>query len=894
MNRWSRWISRAAYYTLPEWFRDADGADLLLTHDARAGEITSSFALARFTMREAASFARLAVRLHVSPPSSRFAHANDNRLPPMETLRQDVAFALRNFSRRKAFTSLVLGTFGLGVAATTAMYSVVDAVLVRPIHAPQPDRIASIYPTFPSWLSNERLAAWWDRGTFTWPGYLEYKRTQRSFAIVAGYTWGTSTLVTDGAPERIGVGNATPEVFSILGARPVVGRLLAPDDPATVTVLSYDFWQSRYGGDPGVVGKHVTLGSRAYAIVGVLAPGFEMTRYWHEADVIDAALWRPIVSDGSDNYGPRNGFLSTFGRLRPGVTMEQASAEAARLIPQAMVGQDVKIGGRVVERIADQTSTFREPLLILIGASIVLLFAACASVAAMLVGAGMDREPELAVGAALGAGRGRLVRQLVTEGVLLGIAGGTFGIALATLLLKVLILIAPSRMPGLANASIDARILGVALAVSIGFALLFTIAPALVLSRVRLAGTAAAARVVRGGRGRLQQTLIVAELALATLLLLGAGLLTRTMHRLATVDPGFSPEGLIAVRVSPSSGKFTDSNNPSGVNARIAAYYAGLSDALRRIPGVQDVATAAVMPFSGDAGSNEVAPEGFTPRTGEVLDAERRPVSPNYFDVMKMHIVAGRGFTPDDNREDARRVVVVNVEMVRRYWPGTSGVGKRLDFWKRDWTVVGVVRDTRESNLRGDRSTKFYVPANLLGSPGGSLLLRITGDAATIMRAVRPTLASFDPRLLVGDIAMMRTRMGETVAEQRYRMRLMLSFSVLALVFAIAGVYGVLNRSVARRRRELGIRAALGAMGRDVVMMLLRHSLVLGAIGVSIGLVAGYFGTSVLESTLYDTQRNDPLTVLVIGAVVLGLSLVAAWQPANRAAKVDPMEVLRE
>ena len=240
-RRLARWISRAAYHTLPEWFRDTDGADLLLTHDARAREITSPIHLARFTMREAASLARLAVRLHLSPPASRFAHANDNRLPHMETLRQDVAFALRNLSRRKAFTGLVVMTFGLGVAATTAMYSVVDAGLVRPIHAPEPDRIASIYPTFPSWLSNERLAAWWDRGTFTWPGYLEYKRTQQSFAIVAGYTWGTSTLVTDGAPERISVGNATPELFSILGARPVVGRLLAPDDPATVTVLAYDF-----------------------------------------------------------------------------------------------------------------------------------------------------------------------------------------------------------------------------------------------------------------------------------------------------------------------------------------------------------------------------------------------------------------------------------------------------------------------------------------------------------------------------------------------------------------------------------------------------------------------------------------------------------------------------
>ena len=885
-------IVRAALQLLPRWFRDTAGRDVLLTHLARTRDQATR--TRRFVaITEAASLVWLAVRLRLSPPRAAFAYANDNRLPMMDTLWQDTTFALRSFARRPALSAIVVLTFGLGVGAATAMYSVVDAVLVRPIDAPEPERIASIYPTFPTWRTNERLSAFWDRGTFTWPAYVEYRTKQQTFTTIAGYTWGRATLLGGATPEQVDVGLATPELFAVLGARAFVGRLFQPDDPADVAVLAHDFWRSRFGGDASAVGRRVTLGGRAYTIVGVLPPRFEMTRWWGASKATGAAVWRPIVPDGSSQYGPRNGFLSVLGRLRPGVSVEQANTEAARLIPIAMVAQDIKTGGRVVARIEDQSAQFREPLLILVGASVILLVAACTSVAAMLLGSGMDREAELSVRASLGAARGRLVRQLVTEGVLLGSVGGVFGVLLSTVVLRFLILLAPERTPGLANAAIDLRVLAVALVVSLAFALLFTIAPALVLSRVNLVGTAASPRIVKGGRGRLQQTLIVAELALATVLLLGAGLLTKTMHRLQTVDPGFVPDGLLTVRVAPAYLRFRDDRDPSALARRLAAYYAQLETALQRLPGVQEIAIANILPFSGDAGSNDVKPEGVIPKPGESMDAERRPVSASYFGVMRMRFVAGRAFTTDEDRPDAPHVVVVNEAMVRKYWPGESGIGKRLGFWNEEWTVVGVVRDTRESNLRGERSTKFYVPSQRLGQPDGSFVIRTTGDPMDLASAIRPALWAVDPALPITQIMDMRRRMGQSVVEQQYRMRLMLAFSALATLFAIAGVYGVLSRSVARRRRELGIRVALGAVRRDVIVMMLRHGLALGFVGVSLGLALGYLGTRVLESMLYDTQRSDPITLAAITAVVLGLTLVAALPPAHRAAAVEPMEVLR-
>ena len=897
VRRWSDRIVGGALHLAPEWFRDTLGRDVLLTHGERTHECTSVLSLVRVTAIETASIIVLALRLHLAPPPSAVSMAHEQyrrpRLPFMDTLRQDIAFAFRSFSRRPAFTLLVVATFGLGIAATTAMYSAVDAVLLRPINAPNAEQIASIYPTYPDWRSNERLAAWWDRGTFTWPAYIEYGRTQRSFSAIAGYTWSSGTLTSGGMPEQVGIGLATPELFGILGARPYAGRLFAPGDPADVVLLAHNFWRARFGSDAGVIGRRIGLGTRRYTVIGVLPPRFEMTRFWHGPGVIDAPIWRLIVPDGSGNYGPNNGFLTVMGRLAPGVTFERANAEATQLIPALMTRPDLKVGGRVVERIADQTMTYREPLLILIGASVVLLIAACTSVAAMLLGAGIDREGELEVRAALGAGRSRLARQLVTEGVFIGLVGGVLGIVLSAPLLRLLVLIAPTRMPGLANASIDARVLSVALGVSILFALAFSIAPTLVLSRANLA-RGSSSRVVGGRRGRLQSALVIGELALATVLLLGAGLLTKTMRRLETVDPGFVPEGLLTARVNPSFTRFNvPGDDDNAREARIAAYYGQMADALRALPGVQSVAIAGVTPFSGDAGSNEVQPEGVTPKPGEVLDAERRPVTSNYFETMRMRIVAGRGFTPDDDRADAQRVVVVNEEMVRRYWPGETGVGKRLGFWKNQWTVVGVVRDTRESNLRGDRSTKFYVPSRRLNSAGGSFVIRTRGDEASVLRAITPALHSVDPTVAVTQVATMRARMGETVVEQRYRMRLMIAFSVLAVVFAVAGVYGVLSRSVARRKKELGIRTALGAVRRDVIVMLLEQGLRLGAAGLVVGLVIGYFGTKVLESMLYDTQRTDPLTIVAIATLVLGLAVVAAWRPARRAADVAPMEVLR-
>ena len=878
LQRSSRIAFSAALLLLPRWLRKELGSELRLTFDDRLSECRTVRQVVHATLLEMGGLALtgMRARLLMSPPPALESTRRGNL---MSGVRQDLVYALRAFGRRPVFSLMVLATFGLGVGATSAMFSVVDAVLLRPLPYPDPERIVIVYPTIPEWREHPTLSEGWSSARFSAPEFADFKAQQTSYSALGAYTRSRGTLLGSGAPEIIPIGLGSAGLFGALGVRPLHGRLFAPDESAPVVILQHDFWKVRFGSDPAIIGKKIRLGDESVEVVGVLPQRFQVLG-------LEASAWRPLsenpVGAARDDHTWR-----VIGRLRDGVTFERANDEANRIIASFSVGRHIGHGGRIVSPLEDVTGKYKLPLYVLIAASFLLLLAACISVAAMLLGLGMDRESEIAVRAALGASRGRVISQLLTEGLLLGVLGGALGIALAFVLQRFLLQLAPAELPRLAEAGVNLRVLFFAVLASVASALVFTVVPALTLSRANLSAAAVTLRVTRRAHGRLQQSLVVAEVALATVLLVSAGLLTRTMQQLNAVDPGFDPDGVIAVRFAPNSFDI----RRLGFEQRIGAYHARLQEQLASIPGVESVALTSTMPYSGDRASNDVEPEGHTPAPGEVMDAERRIVSASYFDVMRMRTIAGRLFTRAEDRPGAQPVVVINERMARRFWPGQNAVGKHLGFHDRRHLIIGVVKDTRERDLRGEQSLNFYVPST--GQTGGSFALRTRLDHRTLAPLIREKLWSVDPGLAITGIVSMRDLMGESVSAQRYRMRLMLAFSLLATLFAIMGVYGVLSRTAARREREMGIRAAVGALYRDLALLMLKQGVALVVAGLTAGLATAWFATRALETMLFETRRTDPLTISGIIVLMLAIALAAGWAPARRAARVDPMRVLR-
>jgi predicted permease len=880
LKRCSRRVFSIALLLLPSWLRRQHGSDLRFMHEDRLAECHTVTQVLRTTLRETLGLALAGVRAHafMSAPPLMKSNRKGNL---MSGVRQDLTYAVRAFARRPQFSLLVIATFGLGVGATSAMFSVVDAVLLRPLPYPDPARIVIVYPTIPEWRNHPTLNEGWASARFSAPEFADFKAQQTSYSALGASTRGRATLLGAGAPEIVPVGLGTAGLFAVLGVRPLHGRLFAQEERAPVVLLQYEFWQTRFGGDPAIVGQKIRLSDESVEVVGVLPERFQVLG-------LQASVWRPLSEDplgqARDNHSWR-----VFGRLRAGVSFERANDEANRIISSFSQGRHIGHGGRIVSPLEDATGKYKLPLYVLVAASCLLLLAACISVAAMLLGLGMERESEIAVRSALGATRPRVVSQLLTEGLLFGLLGGALGIALAFALQRFLLHMAPAELPRVAEAAVNLRVLLFSLAASITSALVLTVVPALTLSRANLGAAAVALRVTRRAHGRLQQSLVVAEVALATILLVSAGLLTRTMQQLNAVDPGFDPDGVITVRIAPDGERF-EFRRP-GFDVRVGEYHARLQEQLASVRGVESVALASIIPYTGDRASNDVEPEGYTGAPGEVMDAQRRIVSASYFQVMGMRTVEGRFFTPAEDQPGAQPVVVINERMARRFWPGQSAVGKYLGFFDRKHLIVGVTQDTRERDLRGEQSFNFYVPVARRG--GGSFVVRTKLDASLLAPAIREKLWSVDPGLPITSIASMRDLMGESVSAQRYRMRLMLAFSVLATLFAVMGVYGVLSRAAVRREREMGIRAAVGALYRDLALLMLKQGFALVVAGLAAGLAGAWYATRILETMLFETRRTDPLTIGGIIVLMLAIALAAGFAPARRAARVDPMRVLR-
>jgi putative ABC transport system permease protein len=806
----------------------------------------------------------------------------------MGDLAQDLKYGLRALRRAPGFTVVAILTIALGIGATTAIFSVINAVVLRPLPYLEADRVVMI------WMDNTRQAI--EKDIHSYPNFADYRSQNTVMSEMAGFTNANFNVTGNGDPQRIRGAAATADLFRVLRASPLIGRVFTAEEEEqgsdAVVVLSHGFWERAFGGDAGVVGTTVQLNGRARTVIGVMPPDFAFP-------ATDTDVWVPLAI-GTQTREQRNSFfLSAIGRLRPGVSLERARSDfatIARRIEQEYPSQQ-GYGANLVA-LPDEIvgGTVRTALWIMLGAVVAVLLIACANVANLLLSRAATREREIGVRVALGAGRTRVVRQLLTESAMLGLIGGTVGIIIAWGGLRVLTSLAPADLPRLDQVSLDPMMLSFALVLSIVTGLAFGVVPALQSSR-----TAVFAALREGGRGgtagrqgqRLRRVLIGAQLTLVVVLLTGAGLMIRSFIELQRVDLGFRSGNLLTMRLQPSPARYDSA-------ASVRAFYGELLERTRGIPGVQDAAAITDIFLSQTPNSTGFVIEGRP----LVPDAERvetpfDAVTPNYFQVMGIPIVSGRAFT-DQDRVGSPEVAIVNEAMARRFWPDEEAVGKRFKFGDdpdddTPWfTIVGVEGDRRRTGFDLPVRYETFLPHAAFTARTMTLVVRTAGDPAAMAGPVRQVVRGIDAEQPVYAVATMDEMISGMMAQRRFSMTLIAAFASLALVLALVGVYGVTSYLVAQRTREIGLRLALGADPRSVVGMVVRQGMTVAAVALTLGVGAALALTRLMAGLLYGVSSTDLITFGAVVLLITAVTAIANWLPARRAARVDLSVALRQ
>lgn len=819
----------------------------------------------------------------------------------MSSILSDLRVAVRSLVRKPGFTLVVIATLALGLGANTAIFSVVHGVLLAPLPYPEPDRLVHLHNRW------EEVP----QGDLSPAELVDYRDELDSFSSFGAYATGEVTLAEPGGEAvRLPAAAVSAELLPMLGPRLILGRHFTHEeelpDRGNVVILSHGLWQRRFGGTDGVLGRRVEIDGAAATVVGVAESALRLPSDF--ADAEPTALYVPLELGGVDRSKRGSHYLHGVGRLAPGTSLERAREEVDRVAAGFVEAHPddyppgMRFASYLVPLAQDVVGPAQPALAVLLGAVLLLLLVACINVANLTLARLRERRRELAVHTALGAGRTRLLRLVLAESLLLAVAGGVTGVLLAAWITEVLPGLLPAGLPRLSQVRLDLPVLLFAAAATVGSACIFGLAPAWRWASQApgdaLLGGGGRASEDREGR-RFTGALVVAQVALALVLLAGAGLLTRSFLHLLGVDPGFTTRGVATLDVHLPSQEYAET-------PRVTGFYARLLDEVRALPGVESAGAVAGLPLTGGGGDLNIRIEGKPDLPGgENRDADWRVVTPGYFEALDMTILRGRGLTAADD-EDAPGAVVINETLARQYWPGENPLGARFELGGGagpGWvTVVGVVGDVRRRGLdQDDPVRQMYLPHAQFrfwgsGDPAYSLSLVVRSERtpSDLAPELRRAVHGLDPKLPLEQVRSLDEIRHASVATPRFLLLLVVAFSVLAVALAAVGLYGVLAYAVSRRRREIGIRMALGARAGEVSGLVLRQGFLLTALGLVLGLGGAIAVSRLLTNLLYATSPTDVATLSVVSLILLGITGIACFVPARRAARTDPAVVLKE
>jgi predicted permease len=807
---------------------------------------------------------------------------------------QDFRFACRMLRKNALSTGVILVSLAVGIGANSAIFSVVDALLLRPLPYPQPDRLAAV------WLHSPAIGILRD-----WPSpgqYIDIQNENHSFAQMALAQSRTFTLTGREQPERVDGMLTQGSLLEMLGAKTLLGRLLLPEEdkpgkPA-VAILSDRLWKRSFSADPEIVGKTITLDGKPFAVAGVLERGFmlnaEVMPSEGPMDKVDVFLPLPLGADAASRRGDEN--YNIIVRLRPGVSVQQAQADidviANRIREKDK--RDRSFGMHVVGLEEQVVGDVRRALLVLLGSVALVLLIACANVANLLLTRAAGREKEVAIRTALGAGWQRLARQLLTESILLGVLGGAAGLLVARASLYVVRTMNPGNIPRLEDIAINGSVLAFTFILSLGTGILFGVAP--VWRAVKIDPNASLKAGGRSGqsegglhlrRHRLRGLLVVSELAFSLMLLIGAGLLVRSFVRLQSVAPGFSTDGILTMQVAANDQKYRD-------DKAVVNFYREMESHVAHLPGVIAEGVVSALPLTGAVGWGGIEVEGYTPPPGQELQVDQRIASTFYFRAMKIPLIDGRFFS-DRDTADMPRVVIIDQKFAQRFWPHGDAVGKHLWFDpKKPITIVGVVGVVKQYGLETDGKIATYFPQQQDADNDVYLVARASSDAAALSSAIASEIHSVDPSVAVYDIRTMQDRLYDSLARQRFSSTMLAAFAAFALLLAAVGLYGVMSYLVTQSTHDIGVLMALGARSGDVVKLVLRQGMELAAIGIALGLAGAAVLTRVMASLLFGVSTTDAGTFAALPALLAAVAFAATIIPAWRTTRVDPVVALRQ
>jgi predicted permease len=815
----------------------------------------------------------------------------------MQTFLKDVQYALRMLRKNFLMTAVIVASLAIGIGANSAIFSVVDALLLRPLPYPHPERLAAV------WLHSPAIGILRD-----WPSpgeYIDVQNENHSFEEMALAQGRTFVLTGREQPERIFGARTQSSLLEMLGAKPLLGRLLLPEDDkpgkADVAILSERIWKRLFNADPGIVGKTIVLNGNPFIVAGILQPSFELTDEVMPSetpmDKMDIFAPLPLGADAAKNRGDEN--YNIMVRLKPGVSVKQAQADidviASRIREKDKRG--ASFGMHVIGLQEQVVGDVRRALLVLLGSVGLVLLIACANVANLLLTRAAGREKEVAIRTALGAGWQRIARQLFTESVLLGLLGGAAGLLVAQLSIYAVRTINPGNIPRLEDIAINSGVLIFTLGVSLATGILFGVAPVWRAIKVDLNTSLKA-----GGRSgqsdgglylkkhSLRGLLVVSELTLSLMLLIGAGLLIRSFVRLQSVAPGFTTDHVLTMEVAATGKKYqNDKDDKPTIN-----FYKEIESRIAHLPGVVAEGVVSTLPLTGEVGWGQINVEGYAPPPGQELQADLRGAGTDYFRTMEIPLRKGRFFSEDDSA-DKPIVAIIDEKFAQRFWPGSDPIGKHL-WWnpKNPMTIVGVVGTVKQYGLETDGKIVAYFPHHQWPSNRMFLAVRTTSDAAGLASAVVSEIHAVDPDVVVYGIRTMQDRLYDSLARQRFSTTMLGAFAVFALLLAAIGLYGVMSHLVTQSTRDIGVLVALGARPGNIIRLVVQQGMGLAGVGIVVGLVGAVALTRVMTSLLFGVSTTDALTFGTVPALLAAVAFAATVIPAWRATRVDPMVALRE